>query len=607
MFRTNLRTNASATSREETGACTAGLRVRGKFNAPLEVLNCFVAAPQTSACLTSQKPSFLEVTTSLVVHLKCTRQSFLCVHKALGVTPVGASGMRFAPRKTNLAKSIPAGAKERLHTDGLLQCFGRLRPVVKLDVRPPEVAPSQVRRAIHQVAGRQAKLGHGLFVAMRVDVEDAQRVARIRRQRRKTGAPQRLIGLNRTAEVPLGGLHILAKHVERAEHGMRLGVVRVEPHGLLQMLERAGDVLLLVEPNPELVLGLRAMNVFLGGPAAAATEGERCHPEGEQGRNPMPNATQHDPVCMDERVQRWLGVLGWFGMQSDGLLTPAGAVNHVEMPFSVPITARCELSQRKQAFLQTTQRVSIATARLLLRGMRAIVDGGGPQPIWSLIMQELGQGERQRLFERFGRIFEAGATIYEENAAAEHCFLIQSGRVRLVKRIRGTERSLTVLKPGDLFGEDALLSRSVRGASAVALTEAQVLALDKKTFGVLLSTNAEVASRLVEQLVRRLRHAEEQVENAMLRDHPSRVINTLLRLAATSEPTTEGYVVNISPLELSSRVGIDVDAVKKAVQQLRDGGYIRIQDERVIIPDVNALKQLYTLLGAKEDVRGGFP
>jgi CRP-like cAMP-binding protein len=141
----------------------------------------------------------------------------------------------------------------------------------------------------------------------------------------------------------------------------------------------------------------------------------------------------------------------------------------------------------------------------------------------------------------------------------------------------------------------------------VALTEAQVLALDRKTFGVLLSTNAEVASRLVEQLVRRLRNAEEQVENAMLRDHPSRVVNTLLRLAGGVEPTADGHVVTISPLELSSRVGLDVDAVKKAVQQLRDGGYLRISEEKVVIPDLAALKQLYQLLGMKEDVRGGFP
>lgn len=220
---------------------------------------------------------------------------------------------------------------------------------------------------------------------------------------------------------------------------------------------------------------------------------------------------------------------------------------------------------------------------------------------------ELGTAERQRLFERFGKSYSPGDVVYEEGSAAEHCYLLQEGRVRLVKRIRGSERSLTVLKPGDLFGEDALLPKTVRSASAVALTDAQVLALDKKTFGVLLSGNIEVATRLVEQLVRRLRNAEEQLENAMLRDHPSRVVNTLLRIAGGTEATSEGYAFSVSPLELSARVGLDVDAVKRAVQQLRDGGYLRIVDEKIVVPDLEALRQLYQLLGMKEDVRGGFP
>jgi len=47
--------------------------------------------------------------------------------------------------------------------------------------------------------------------------------------------------------------------------------------------------------------------------------------------------------------------------------------------------------------------------------------------------------------------------------------------------------------------------------------------------------------------------------------------------------------------------------VKRAVQQLRDGGYLRIIDEKVLVPDLDALRQLYQLLGMKEDVRGGFP
>jgi CRP-like cAMP-binding protein len=164
-----------------------------------------------------------------------------------------------------------------------------------------------------------------------------------------------------------------------------------------------------------------------------------------------------------------------------------------------------------------------------------------------------------------------------------------------------------VLKPGDLFGEDALLKKSVRSAGAVALTEVTVLALDRSTFGVMLAGSPQVASRLVEQLVRRLRDAEEQLENLMLRDHPSRVVNTLLRLADGAENTTEGHILVVSPLELSSRVGLDVDAVKRVVQQLRDGGYLRIVDERVVLPDLDALKQLYQLLGMKEEVRGGSP
>lgn len=221
-------------------------------------------------------------------------------------------------------------------------------------------------------------------------------------------------------------------------------------------------------------------------------------------------------------------------------------------------------------------------------------------------MDDLGEAERQKLFERFGASFEAGSSIYGEGEPASTCFLIQSGRVRLVKRIRSADRSLTVLRPGDLFGEDALLSDSVRTASAVALTDVSALALDRKTFGVLLSSNPEVGLRLTEQVVRRLRHAEEQLENAMLRDQPSRVVNTLLRLATVAERGPDGHVLSISPLELSSRVGLDVDAVKRAVQQLRDGGYLRIQDEKIILPDLGALRELYELLGMKEDVRGGF-
>ena len=46
--------------------------------------------------------------------------------------------------------------------------------------------------------------------------------------------------------------------------------------------------------------------------------------------------------------------------------------------------------------------------------------------------------------------------------------------------------------------------------------------------------------------------------------------------------------------------------LRKVVQQLRDGGYLHIVEERVILPDLEALRRLFDLLGTKEEVRGGF-
>ncbi len=59
----------------------------------------------------------------------------------------------------------------------------------------------------------------------------------------------------------------------------------------------------------------------------------------------------------------------------------------------------------------------------------------------------------------------------------------------------------------------------------------------------------------------------------------------------------------ISPVELSTRVGLDVEAVKSAVQRLRDRNYLRIAGERIEIPDVEALRQLQVLLGTKDELR----
>ena len=214
---------------------------------------------------------------------------------------------------------------------------------------------------------------------------------------------------------------------------------------------------------------------------------------------------------------------------------------------------------------------------------------------------DLAPAERQRLFTRFGRAFAAGETLFREGEPAREAFLLQEGRVRLLKRIRMVERSLIVLKPGDLFGEVALLDEAVSHSTAVALTDGAAIVLDRATLRALLETHPSVATRVVDQLVRRLRDAEDQIEIMMLRDNQSKIVSALLKLA---HRPTGGAEIAMSPVELSTRVGLDVETVKRAVQRLRDQQYVRIQGERIEIVDVESLRRLYVLLGTKDELRG---
>lgn len=221
-----------------------------------------------------------------------------------------------------------------------------------------------------------------------------------------------------------------------------------------------------------------------------------------------------------------------------------------------------------------------------------------------------GNDAQARLLSRYGRRFAAGTVLFRDGEPATEAFLLQDGRVRLLKQAGRMERSLRVVRPGDLFGESALIRGAFRSSTAVALDDVVTLAFDQATFDQVLATSPEVAGRVLNQLIRRMRDAEDQIEILMLRDGQSKVVVALMKFAqqeqaAQGEGRDAGQIsLTLSPLELSAQVGLDVDTVKRIVAQLRETGHIRIQDERVEVPSLDSLRDLYSLLGIKDQLRG---
>jgi CRP-like cAMP-binding protein len=141
--------------------------------------------------------------------------------------------------------------------------------------------------------------------------------------------------------------------------------------------------------------------------------------------------------------------------------------------------------------------------------------------------------------EIYGRDFPAGAVLFEEGDPGSRMYVIQSGRVRIEKRIAGHAIAMATLGPGEFFGEMALLEGRPRSASAVVDEPARILELDEEAFGAMVRGSGEVGLRLLRKLSGRLREADRQIRNFLAADVMGRAVEVLRALA--DPPLDDGW------------------------------------------------------------------
>lgn len=202
------------------------------------------------------------------------------------------------------------------------------------------------------------------------------------------------------------------------------------------------------------------------------------------------------------------------------------------------------------------------------------------------------------------RPFQAGEVIFRQGDPSTEAYLLEEGTVRLFKKVRGVDRHIAVLRAGALFGESALVAAVPRPSTAVAVTAGVARPLDPANVAAMFTREPEAGARAVVQLATRLYDAEEQIELTMLTDVQSKIVSVILKLAEKARGQGPGAAFSVSPMELSARVALDVETVKRTVSQLREGQYLRAVEGRLEVPDIDALRRLYVLLGVKEDLRG---
>lgn len=105
--------------------------------------------------------------------------------------------------------------------------------------------------------------------------------------------------------------------------------------------------------------------------------------------------------------------------------------------------------------------------------------------------------------------FKKGNVIFkEQDKDSNKMYFIDSGRVKIVKKVGDSEATLTVLDSGDFFGELALITGNKRVASAVALTDCKLHTMDKATFELSLLNDKKFMRKILETLALRLEETD---------------------------------------------------------------------------------------------------
>lgn len=190
-----------------------------------------------------------------------------------------------------------------------------------------------------------------------------------------------------------------------------------------------------------------------------------------------------------------------------------------------------------------------------------------------------------------------GARVFEEGSPADCCLVLTSGRAKIVlSGDNGSDILLRIIKAVSLVGEVALLDRSTRSASLVAMENCHFIRIAAPLFDQL-RRNAGFEQRMVARVASMLRDAGDHVRSVSTFPAVSRVAWCLGRIAR-QEGRFEGTTVVIPKLahhELAEMTGCSRETVSRALGTLRRKKYVTWDDQTVRLE----MGGLQRLLGAQ--------
>jgi len=202
-------------------------------------------------------------------------------------------------------------------------------------------------------------------------------------------------------------------------------------------------------------------------------------------------------------------------------------------------------------------------------------------------LRRLARSLRRRRFRR-------NEVIFHQGDMGSSLQIVISGAVKIVlPSAAGEEAIIATLRPGDFFGELALLDGAPRSATATSLEVTETLDLPRDAFQLVLDEDASLQRALLTSLSAELRRLTGHVEELHFLDLAGRLAMRLVRLARDRDPQVRGRVELDWPFtqsDLAAMIGGTRQSVNKLLTGLVDDDLLHIDHETLIINDLERLE-----------------
>jgi CRP-like cAMP-binding protein len=185
------------------------------------------------------------------------------------------------------------------------------------------------------------------------------------------------------------------------------------------------------------------------------------------------------------------------------------------------------------------------------------------------------------------RDYEEGAVIVGQEDRGDSLFAIASGRVKVVLYgDSGREMILSILRENEIFGEMALIDNLPRSATVIALEPTSLFVLERAAFVHHLTSHPSTSIGVMEELSRRLRHADKIIGNLALLDVYGRVAHLLQDLAKREGVETDGgTLIRERPTqqEIAAMIGTSRETVSRALNDFAKRGLVVMNGKQITL------------------------